>query len=34
MRILFSHPRTNDPSVVEEIQCITSLSMEARKKNY
>ncbi len=32
MRILSSDTRTNDPSVIEEIQCITSISMEVRKK--
>lgn len=31
MRNFFGDPRTNDPSVVEEIQKITSLSMEVRK---
>ena len=31
MRNLFCEPRTNEPSVLEEIQSITSLSMEVRK---
>lgn len=31
MRNFFGDPRTNDPSVVEEIQKITSFSMEVRK---
>lgn len=31
MRNFFGDPRTNDPSVVEEIQRITSFSMEVRK---
>lgn len=31
MRNFFGDPRTNEPSVVEEIQRITSLSMEVRK---
>ena len=31
MKNFFVEPRTNDPSVVEEIQRITSLSMEVRK---
>lgn len=31
MRNFFGDPRTNEPSVIEEIQRITSLSMEVRK---
>lgn len=31
MRNFFGDPLTNDPSVVEEIKNITSLSMEVRK---